>query len=47
MKKGGQELVKRGPVLTVDRADIDNDMYKVNDWKNNYLFPEEWRRWST
>ena len=37
MKKGGQELVKRGPVLTVDRADIDNDMYKVNDWKNNYF----------
>lgn len=37
MKRGDKELLRRGPVLTVDRADIDNDMYKVNDWKNNYF----------
>lgn len=37
VKKNGKELVTKGPVLTVDRADIDNDMYKVDDWKNKYF----------
>ena len=37
VKKGNETLIGRGPVLTVDRADIDNDMYKVDDWKNKYF----------
>ena len=37
MKRGGEELLVKGPSLTVDRADIDNDMYKVDDWKNKYF----------
>ena len=37
MKKGTKEVVRKGPVLNVDRADIDNDMYKLDDWKNKYF----------
>lgn len=37
VKKDGRELIKKGPALTVDRADIDNDMYKTDDWKNKYF----------
>lgn len=36
-KAGGQELIKKGPELTVDRAVIDNDMYKKEDWRNKYF----------
>ena len=37
MEKSGKTLISRGPVVTVDRADIDNDMYKVYDWNNKYF----------
>ncbi|MDO4265462.1 MAG: glycoside hydrolase family 2 TIM barrel-domain containing protein [Eubacteriales bacterium] len=33
----GETVLLRGPLLTVDRADIDNDMYKTDDWKNKYF----------
>ena len=36
-EKDGRELILAGPVLTVDRADIDNDMYKFDDWMNKYF----------
>lgn len=37
------EQIKKGPKLTVDRAIIDNDMYKKDDWRNKYFIqlPQE------
>lgn len=32
-----QDIILKGPVFTVWRAPIDNDMYKINDWKNKYF----------
>lgn len=42
-KAQGRELINKGPELTVDRAVIDNDMYKKEDWRNKYFlqFPSE------
>ena len=37
MIRDGKKLISRGPIVTVDRADIDNDMYKVYDWNNKYF----------
>ena len=37
MVQEGKHLISRGPIVTVDRADIDNDMYKVYDWNNKYF----------
>ncbi len=37
VRQDGRTLIKKGPSLTVDRADIDNDMYKVDDWNNKYF----------
>ncbi len=31
-----ENLIKSGPKLTLWRAPIDNDMYKVDDWKKKY-----------
>ena len=47
MKKGGQELVKRGPVLTVDRLILTTTCTRSMTGRITTLFPEEWRRWST
>ena len=37
MTRDGKKLISRGPIVTVDRADMDNDMYKVYDWSNKYF----------
>ena len=37
MEHAGRQLLARGPVLAIDRADIDNDMYKTDDWHNKYF----------
>ena len=37
MEHAGRQLVERGPLLAIDRADIDNDMYKTDDWHNKYF----------
>jgi len=36
-KAHGRKLMNHGPELTVDRAVIDNDMYKKEDWRNKYF----------
>lgn len=36
-KARGRQLMNQGPELTVDRAIIDNDMYKKEDWRNKYF----------
>lgn len=36
-EKAGAAFIKEGPALTVDRADIDNDMYKKDVWRNQYF----------
>ena len=36
-EKKGEPFLLSGPVFTVDRADIDNDMYKLDDWYNKYF----------
>lgn len=33
----GDELMKNGPHVVIDRAQIDNDMYKKEDWYNLYF----------
>lgn len=33
----GKEIVEKGPELNFWRAPIDNDMYKINDWKEKYF----------
>ncbi|MFS0775176.1 glycoside hydrolase family 2 TIM barrel-domain containing protein [Neobacillus sp. 3P2-tot-E-2] len=33
----GEEIIQKGPELTLWRAAIDNDMYKKNDWINKYF----------
>lgn len=39
----GVEYISKGPHLNVQRATIDNDMYKIKDWKEKYFIqkPEE------
>lgn len=34
---GDQEYLREGPVMSVYRATIDNDMYKKEDWMNKYF----------
>ena len=36
-KKNGTTWIENGPVLNLDRAPIDNDMYKVTDWYGKYF----------
>ena len=36
-KKDGVTCIVEGPVLNLDRAAIDNDMYKVADWYGKYF----------
>lgn len=36
-RKGSSTLIERGPRMTMWRAPIDNDMYKVEDWKKKYF----------
>ena len=33
----GEEIIEKGPELTLWRAVIDNDMYKKDDWINKYF----------
>ena len=33
----GEEIIEKGPELTLWRAVIDNDMYKKDDWMNKYF----------
>lgn len=33
----GNSLIEKGPRICIDRAPIDNDMYKINDWYNKYF----------
>lgn len=33
----GTDVIERGPRMTMWRAPIDNDMYKVEDWKKKYF----------
>lgn len=33
----GEEIIEKGPELTLWRAAIDNDMYKKDDWINKYF----------
>ena len=33
----GEEIIHKGPELTLWRAIIDNDMYKKDDWINKYF----------
>lgn len=37
MKKGNRIYIEKGPKLIVDRAVIDNDMYKKEDWYKLYF----------
>ncbi len=43
-KANGKENIVKSPALTIWRAPIDNDMYKINDWKNKYFLQlnSEW-----
>lgn len=34
---GGKKLLHRGPLLCIDRAEIDNDMYQTEDWYQKYF----------
>ena len=34
---GGKRLITAGPSMNLWRAPIDNDMYKVGDWKEKYF----------
>ncbi|WP_229106671.1 glycoside hydrolase family 2 TIM barrel-domain containing protein [Paenibacillus sp. 1001270B_150601_E10] len=36
-RSGSAALIERGPRMTMWRAPIDNDMYKVEDWKKKYF----------
>lgn len=36
-RRHGAAWIERGPRLTMWRAPIDNDMYKVDDWKKKYF----------
>ncbi len=36
-KANGKEYIVKSPAFTIWRATIDNDMYKVDDWKNKYF----------
>jgi len=36
-RRQGAAWIERGPRLTMWRAPIDNDMYKVDDWKKKYF----------
>lgn len=38
---GGKTYIEDGPVLNVQRATIDNDMYKVVDWKEKYFIKKQ------
>ena len=35
--QNGEALISKGPVLTLWRAPIDNDMYQLKDWKEKYF----------
>lgn len=37
LKKNGKTWITDGPVLNLQRAAIDNDMYKIIDWKEKYF----------
>lgn len=39
-KIDGEEIIQKGPELTIWRAVIDNDMYKKEDWINKYFLKE-------
>ncbi|TCZ75398.1 DUF4981 domain-containing protein [Paenibacillus albiflavus] len=36
-RSNGMDLIERGPRMTMWRAPIDNDMYKLEDWKKKYF----------
>ena len=37
----GEDYITSGPVLNMLRANIDNDMYKVKDWKEKYFIHKQ------
>lgn len=37
MEANGKQYITQGPVMTVYRPTIDNDMYKKEDWMNKYF----------
>ncbi|MGL5346178.1 MAG: beta-galactosidase subunit alpha [Peptostreptococcaceae bacterium] len=37
INQGDKEVIKTGPKLNFWRAPIDNDMYKIKDWKEKYF----------
>lgn len=37
----GEDYITSGPVLNMLRANVDNDMYKVKDWKEKYFIHKQ------
>lgn len=40
-KVDGRTMIEDGPILNVQRATIDNDMYKVIDWREKYFIKKQ------
>lgn len=40
-EKGGRTWITAGPAMNMDRAAIDNDMYKVGDWYGKYFIQKQ------